>query len=100
MTEPVPVTLAVRAGGLEGGGRVVERGREMGGREVGITGSITAGLISTVCGSVDSVCVGSGAGGRRVGTAVMLSVFTRREETLVTVPDCTVRPEEGREEGS
>lgn len=28
----------------------------------------------------------------RLGTAVMPSVFTRREETLVTVPDCTVRP--------
>ena len=32
----------------------------------------------------------------RVGTAVILSVFTNREETLVTVPDCTVRPEEER----
>lgn len=97
VTDPVPVTLPAREGG------VVVEGREPGAkRETGTLESRVSGLISTVCGSVvGGVCRESGVGKvwpeLRVGMAAVLSVSTSREDTLVTVPDCTVRPGEGRE---
>ena len=87
VTEPVPVTtLPPRAAAV-----VTEE--EEGVREPavvrGVAGRVatSGGLISTVWGAVWGC----------PGTSVMPSVFTRREETLVTVPDWTVRPVLGRE---
>lgn len=98
VTEPVPVTLPAREGGVVEGRRVGGAG----GRETGTLEPSVSGMISTVCGSVAGVCSGVEGEGKvcpelRVGTAVTLSVSTSREDTLVTVPDCTVRPGEGRE---
>jgi hypothetical protein len=98
VTEPVPVTLPPRV--REEEGRATGAG---GGRETAadILATRASGLISTVWGTVGSVCGGSGAEAEspefRAGTAVILSVFTSREDTLVTVPDCTVRPGDGSE---
>ena len=88
VTEPVPVTLPSRT--AEADTEAKERGvrRESdGGRGEERSG----GLISTVWGTGG---VWGGAVVARVGTAVILSVSTSRDETLVTVPDWTVRPVE------
>ena len=88
--EPVPVTLPPTARGEEGTRAVLPSG----GMETatGAEGARASGLISTVWGIVDRMRGGLGAEGGGPGTAEMASASTSSEETLVTVPDCTVRP--------
>ena len=103
VTEPVPVTLPATLLAARERGVVEGRvgGVGGGGRETGTLDSMVSGLISIVCGSGVGACSGSSGWGVcpefRVGTGATLSLSTSRDDTLVTVPDCTVSPGEGRE---